>query len=631
MKSRYKKFILKRYAFDKVAKTLRLYYGYDEALEFCETYTFDFEFVDYDEAALDQAIQLLFFVAGVSYYKMYPGCKIVVQAGRIDKSLATYLSQTYQNGLGEFFYINKLNPRSRINFSTNSRRLKPHKVASDGQLIGIGGGKDSLVSVELLRDQPKIATWSLNHRSQLEPLVERIGLAHFWVGREWDPQIQQLNQQDALNGHIPISAIFSCVGTIVSLLSGYRDNIVSNESTASEPNLRYKGVAINHQYSKSIEYEHSFQYVLYHLFGDSLRYYSLLRPFSEVRIAEIFAQNDFQKYHDVFSSCNRAFTHDQHHIFWDGSCPKCAFVFLALTPFVERNELEKLFHGKNLLLDPELEPTYRQLLGIDDDKPLDCVGEVKESRAAMRLAQQVYPELAKYKFEIPKNYDFRRWSHDLMPKDSYALLHSKLDSTTGQPEKPVRAAKKSRRKIFGSLGLMLIILILAAWRIVAALNQPATATIQAGKVKATGYSVDLTPITKVGKYASFNYPAGLTAEPVSTFAAPNLEEFTFHAQDVESWLLAINIANLPDGQISQNSSYNLRKANPATYHESQETVNGSPVILMTDTTASGFSQAAFLVHGTLIGTISLTGDDAAGTQPLQQAFNMVLQSWKWLQ
>ncbi len=425
--SKYRQFIFKRYDFDKSSGELRLYYGYDEALEFCEFYHFDFEFTDYDAAALDRALQLLFFVAGVSYYKLYLAPGIAVKAGQIDGRLAGFLGKTYQRGLGEFFYVNRLDPRTPVVFPVNHDGFQPLRVESQaGQLIGLGGGKDSLVSVELLRGQPRTATWSLNHRSQLEPLAGRVGLPHFWVAREWDRQLKELNRRDAMNGHIPISAIFACVGAIVSILSGYRDAVVSNESSASEPTLHYQGLEINHQYSKSLEYERDFQACLGHLFGNSLRYYSFLRPFSELRIAELFAQLGFAKYQGVFSSCNRAYTHDQHHIFWCGECPKCAFVFLILTPFVGRRELEALWAGKNLLLDPGLEPTYRQLLGIEGDKPLDCVGEIKEARAAMLLAQATYPELDKYKFDIPEDYDFRAWSAHAMPEEIFSVLRSKL-------------------------------------------------------------------------------------------------------------------------------------------------------------------------------------------------------------
>ncbi len=428
--SKFQNFIFEDYSLEEATKTLTLKYSLDSQLNFTETYQFNFDFYKtMNTEALDRAFQSLFFMAGVSYYKTYMPSGIEIKKGYLDQASADFFSKTYQKGLGEFLYVNKLSPNTVIVFPTNSdSTLNMLSNEGEGQLSGIGGGKDSLVSIELLKNQPKVATWSLSHRSQLEPLVQTIGTKHFWVERQWDRQLLELNKQGALNGHIPISAIFACVGTIVALLSGYQDNVVSNESSASEPNLHYQGVAINHQYSKSLEFEKDYQQYLSHCFGDNLRYYSLLRPLSEVRIAELFSKIGFNKYKRVFSSCNRAFIHSSDKIFWCGECPKCAFTFLILTPFVEQQELETLFGGKNLLLTNELESTYRQLLGIEGHKPLDCVGEVKESRAAMKLAQAKYPELNKYVFDLPEDYDYKKLGPNSIPEEIFKIVESVFNS-----------------------------------------------------------------------------------------------------------------------------------------------------------------------------------------------------------
>jgi hypothetical protein len=427
--SKYRQFIFADYNFLETEKKLTLTYRFDDEISFSERYFFDFPFEPKaDKAALDKSIQSLFFMAGVSYFKAYLPSEIVINKGELDQEGADFFSKTYQKGLGEFFYVNKLDPNTPIRFPHNLTSPEPPVSTSSfsGQLIGIGGGKDSLVSAELLKAQPHAATWSVDHRDQLEPLVQEIGLPHFWVQREWDRSLLEHNAKGAYNGHVPISAILACVGVIVGILTGHRDIVVSNESSASEPNLEYNGAPINHQYSKSLEFEQDFQKYLKHLFGNSVRYYSLLRPLTEVKICELFAKNGFDKYKDVFSSCNRAFVHTSDHIFWCGECPKCTFVFLALTPFVPREKLEELWGGKNLLLEPSLEKTYRQLLGIEDNKPLECVGEIKEARAAMRLAQKIYPELSKYEFELPSDYDFRALSEHSMPEDVAKLFSSVL-------------------------------------------------------------------------------------------------------------------------------------------------------------------------------------------------------------
>ncbi len=426
--SKYRQFIFADYQFSETTKQLVLTYKLDEAIAFQEKYTFDFEpRTGFDRAALDRAIQSLFFMAGVSYYKTYLPPEIIVNKGKLDGETAEFLAKIYQKGLGEFFYINQLDPRTAIKFPVNSAKIEPVPLNLEaGQLVGIGGGKDSLVSVELLRNQPRVATWSLSHRKQVEPLVKEIGLDHFWVDRQWDPALLEYNKQGAYNGHVPLSAILASAGVIVAILAGYQDVVVSNESSASEPNLDYRGVPINHQYSKSLEFERDFQANLGRQFSVGPRYYSFLRPLSEVRISEFFAKNGFEKYKDVFSSCNRAFIHSSNEMSWCGECPKCAFVFLALTPFIPRDKLEKLWGEKNLLLDPSLEETYKQLLGIAGNKPMECVGEVKESRAAMRLAQDQYPELKKYVFQLPGDYDYRALGPHSMPADIQKLFTESL-------------------------------------------------------------------------------------------------------------------------------------------------------------------------------------------------------------
>lgn len=423
--NKYKQFIFKDYVFNEQTKTLELIYSLDNIVDFHEKYVFDFDFISYDKEQLDLAISNLFIMAGVSYFKAYIPSEIVVSKGRLDSTLAEFFSKTYSKGLGEFWYVNKLDPNTKVSFPVNTDSINSmNNGFKDGLLIGLGGGKDSLVIVEGLRNSGKpVSTWSLNHRSQFEPLVKTVGLKHLFVERVIDNKLLELNKDDALNGHVPISTIIACTGVIVTILSGNRDVVVGNEQTANEPTLEYNGVDINHQYSKTQEFEKDFQGVLSHLFGDSLRYYSFLRPLSELRIAEIFVKDSLDKYFGVFSSCNKAYTLSSNSMSWCGVCPKCVFMFLILTPFVERAKLESIWGGKNLLLDPNLSSTVKEILGISGERPLDCVGEVKESRAAMRLDQKVYPELVdQYVFDLPEDYDYKQIWSDEMPEDIKPLF-----------------------------------------------------------------------------------------------------------------------------------------------------------------------------------------------------------------
>lgn len=424
---KYDQFIFKDYSFDKNTKTLTLAYSLDDQIEFREKYTFDFDFVDYDQEELTRAIETLFFMAGVSYFKAFVPKNITAAKGSLDSEEAKFFSKVYERGLGEFWFVNKIDPKTKVSFPVNTEsKVTISADHGNGLLVGLGGGKDSLLIVEALKNGSlPLTTWSLNHRDQFEPLAKVAGTKHLFVERQIDPLLLELNSKGALNGHIPISAIIACTGVIVAVLSGNRDIVVGNEHTANEPTLTYEGVEINHQYSKTQEFEVDFQALLRHLYGDSLRFYSFLRPLSELRIAEIFSKICLDKYKDVFSSCNKAYVLSSDHMSWCGECPKCVFMYLILSPFVTKESLDNIWGGKNLLLEPNLQPVVRQILGIDGDKPLDCVGEIKESRAAMRMAEAKFPELkGKYAYDLPSDYDYRAVFSDEMPEDIKPLFSS---------------------------------------------------------------------------------------------------------------------------------------------------------------------------------------------------------------
>ncbi len=417
---RFSSFIFKDYNFNKESKTLELMYSFDDQLNFKETFVFDFNFIDYNPQVLDKAIEILFFICGISYFKAYLVDKIEIKKGLIDKNLELFLNKLYKKGLGEYLFINQLDFDAIAPFEANTEEsFQPLYQDTSGAIVGVGGGKDSLVVIEALRNKvSNLKTWSLNHKSKLEPLVDEIGLEHLYVERTIDPLLLKLNKEDALNGHIPISSIIASCGVIVAILGGTKDIIVGNEQSSNEPTLMYKNEMINHQYSKSEEFEKDFQKYLFDTLGNSFRYYSFLRSLSELRIAEIFTKNYFNQYKEFFSSCNRAFQLDSEGLYWCGECPKCAFIFLIFTPFIEKGELTKLWNGKNLLLDKSLDQTYRNLLGISGDKPLDCIGEIKESRSAMLFSQEKYQELkTRFVFEVPKDYDFRKIYPNSMPED----------------------------------------------------------------------------------------------------------------------------------------------------------------------------------------------------------------------
>lgn len=352
-----------------------------------------------DSETLEKFLEPLSLALGISYYKLYCPQKITT-AFPISKEQAEFWNTLYKKGLGEFCYRNNIDPKKIAKFPFKKGRISPVRVQTKNQaLVGIGGGKDSIVASELLKEMPiignndKLIPLSFVLETQKEDpivqnVIELIGNPSFKIKRFLDPKIFE-QHEGSYNGHIPISAIFAFTGLLGALTSGSKYVIVGNEYSSNFGNLSYKGETINHQWSKSAEFEKMFQEYTSKFITPDIKYFSLLRPFYEIRIAKMFS--GYPKYFDSFTSCNRNFKvfHDRTKTLWCGECPKCAFVFLMLAPFVTKSKLVKMF-GKNMLADETLVPLYGDLLGFGSMKPFDCVGAFEESQAGLYLASKSY-------------------------------------------------------------------------------------------------------------------------------------------------------------------------------------------------------------------------------------------------
>ena len=382
-----------RCAFDAQTGVAQLVYAFDDGPELTETVTVPgapFVLDDARAAAAERALRLLHLVAGVSYYKAAVAGEIRIDAHAIDADTAALLETVYRNGLGEFAYRNGLDLRGRIRFPTDAAPSLPAPALGLRQhaLVAIGGGKDSLVSIEALRAEgvEQTVTW-IGGSQLIAACAAHTGLPTLNIGRQLAPQLFEFNRQGAWNGHIPVTAVNSAIMAFAAVLLGVDQVVFSNERSASYGSQIPGTGEVNHQWSKGWAFESAFgDYLQAHVAAD-LHYYSLLRPLSELAVARQFARTD--RYDAHFSSCNRNF-----HILgerptsrWCGVCPKCHFVFLALAPFMPKPRLVGII-GRNLLDDPEQTAGFDALLEYQDHKPFECVGEGRESRAAMALLAQ---------------------------------------------------------------------------------------------------------------------------------------------------------------------------------------------------------------------------------------------------
>jgi hypothetical protein len=249
-------------------------------------------------------------------------------------------------------------------------------------LVAIGGGKDSLVSIEALRalGVEQVVTW-VGGSPLIRACAERTGLPTLAIERQLAPQLFDYNRQGAWNGHIPVTAINSAILILAALLTGANQVVFSNERSASYGSLIEGAGEVNHQWSKGWDFERDFAAEVRRRIDPELAYYSLLRPLSELAVARQFARLDHYDAH--FSSCNRNFhlLGERPASRWCGVCPKCHFVFLALAPFMPKPRLVAIF-GRNLLDEAHQAPGFDALIEYREHKPFECVGEGRESRAA---------------------------------------------------------------------------------------------------------------------------------------------------------------------------------------------------------------------------------------------------------
>ncbi|MDO9357141.1 MAG: hypothetical protein Q7T55_25810 [Solirubrobacteraceae bacterium] len=369
---------------------IELRYGFDDALEFVERITIPVEapITDEQRAQVSGLVALLHLTAGVSYFKLAAPPEVATEAWTPTPAAAALLEALYSEGLGEFAYENRDRLPGGLPRPVFAAAPAPAREAiatgDRGVLVPVGGGKDSVVAIEIMRASGRPwGLFSVKNAAPIERTAEIAGGARHIAGRVIDPQVGPLNREGALNGHVPVTAIVSLIALITAVLNGYSAVAMANERSASQGNVRWDGIDVNHQFSKSLRAERLLQASLAEV-APGLGYFSILRGASELAIARAFSR--FPQYHHAFTSCNAVFRLDPELRLqsWCRDCPKCRFVYLALAPFNDPEHLTSVF-GADLLDDPAQTSGFALLTATGGHKPFECVGEEEESIAALRL------------------------------------------------------------------------------------------------------------------------------------------------------------------------------------------------------------------------------------------------------
>jgi UDP-N-acetyl-alpha-D-muramoyl-L-alanyl-L-glutamate epimerase len=346
-----------------------------------------------------------------SYWKATCSPHIKIEAGNLNSSQLRWWKNFLISGLGEFFFTNKIRFSSPnfLTFQSDRKRpaYQPHSIRTKKSrvLVPIGGGKDSVVTLEILKRHFSVTLFVLDSTAATDRIIRKNpSLPIIHARRNIDARLLQLNSQGYLNGHTPFNGYLAFLLTLVAALWGIPYIAVSNEASANQGNTTFLGKIINHQFSKSFTFERMFQnYSTKYLFKN-IEYFSFLRPLSELQIAKIFSRYpDF--YLDI-RSCNAGQRQDK----WCGQCSKCLFVYSVMNSFIPSPVIRSIF-GSDLFNNRSLLPIAKQLWGGGTHKPFECVGTYSESLAAWYLS------LKKIKQEETKTpYLMGYFSRKIIPK-----------------------------------------------------------------------------------------------------------------------------------------------------------------------------------------------------------------------
>lgn len=393
LRNKYPKFIYHKFEYKLYKERLVIVFNFEiEGLSFFKPYwSIDIldNVTDFTHITKDKLENLIFnlgMVELISYWKLTCSPKVEIRCGYLNEEQKRWWYKLYKLGLGEFLYLNDIDLNSHLMDFEVDEKFNKGNISKDiscfddnniNTLVPLGGGKDSAATLELLKNKVPITCYIINPRkATLDTLNSSLEKNVIIAKRSLDNNMLELNKKGFLNGHTPFSALVAFSSVLAGFLNKIPYVALSNESSANESTVI--GEDVNHQYSKSYEFEKDFTFYEKNYLNVGVNYFSLLRPFTELHIAKLFA--NYSQYHDIFRSCNAGSKED----IWCGKCSKCLFVYIILSPFLPSDKLKQIF-GSDLLDDKELLSDFRKLIGLEKEKPFECVGSYKEVNAAIQF------------------------------------------------------------------------------------------------------------------------------------------------------------------------------------------------------------------------------------------------------
>lgn len=425
-RNKYKEFHFNKYKIKEDDEALYIEYEFEipKLTKFNPTIKIlkkSFKFKDINNKCIKNMVFHIGLIELISYWKSTCSPKIVIKCGYLNQEQIEWWKKIYFYGLGELFYTNNIKTNIQdfvtIECTNDNNSLEFTKTDEifNGYIVPIGGGKDSVVTLETLKiDTKNDYCLIINPKPVTLKCAQIAGFEDkniIEIYRNIDKNLIDLNKEGFINGHTPFSALLAFLSYFVAYMLSKKYIALSNENSANESNV--VGEKINHQYSKSFEFECDFENYSNKYLKTPVKYFSFLRPLNELQIAKIFSRHE--KYHSVFKSCNVGSKEKEWK--WCCNCPKCLFAYIILSPYLYKEKLVNIF-GCDLFEKSELLKTFIELTGNGETKPFECVGTYEEVNFAVSKTIRNIEEQNKQLPYLLKYY-----------KDNYNLVDTKNDIT----------------------------------------------------------------------------------------------------------------------------------------------------------------------------------------------------------
>ncbi|RLD54349.1 MAG: hypothetical protein DRJ05_14860, partial [Bacteroidetes bacterium] len=247
LRAKYVWFAFEGFSYEQSSKGLEIRFHFNLADQFhfypkLVFYKKDFKNWPIGKSVLDNLVFHLGMIELISYWKAACSPKLIIKPYRINDKQIAWWKKLYFHGLGEFFYLNgiEVTEDDFIDIhSTSEKRLESFSIPLENKvLVLIGGGKDSVVTLELLKGHYEVSPFILNPRGASLQTIDVAGFHEnnvVTVNRFLDKKLLELNDLGFLNGHTPFSAMLAFVSLITATLGGFKHIALSNESSANEP------------------------------------------------------------------------------------------------------------------------------------------------------------------------------------------------------------------------------------------------------------------------------------------------------------------------------------------------------------------------------------------------------------